>query len=259
MNPTELLSQLRSKVSSEIDIESEGLGRYIVYTPFMFDDGDHYVVILRKHGDEWMLSDEGHTLMHLSYSGLDLATGTRARIIEEAITANGVELLGGELSLRVPHDDFGNALFSFVQALIRTSTVAQVTRERVASAFFDDFKELMSEIVPSERLDFDWHDRRHDPDGNYMIDCKINGAAPPWFVFAINSTDRCRNASITCLMYERWGFSFGSLVIFENQQEVNRKALAQMSDIVGKQFSSLGDRERITQYFRQNVLSKANP
>lgn len=254
MNETALLDVFRSKVSREVDLESEGLQRYIIYTPFMFDDGDHYVVILRNENGQWMLSDEGHTLMHLSYSGVDLSTPTRARIIEESLANHGVERVHGELRLVVPGEDFGNALFSFVQALTRMATVAQMTQARVASAFMEDFTSLLDQIVPAPCMELDWHDLARDPDRNYVVDCKVNSQAVPWFVFAVNSNDRCRNATITCLMYERWGYQFRRLVLFEDQQEINRKALAQLTDVVDKQFSSLGDRNRIETYFSTEVL-----
>ncbi len=258
MNDSALLETLRSKVSGEIDLESEGLDRYIVYTPFMFDDGDHYVVILRREAGNWVLSDEGHTFMHLSYSGVDLSAPTRTKIIEEALTASGVTSNNGELRLVVPSEDFGNALFSFVQALARTSTVAQMTREKVASAFAEDFRELLTSIVPSGRLHWDWRNEQQDPDGHYPVDCKINSLAVPWFVFGVRNDDKCRNTTITCLMHERWGERFNSLVVFEDQQDIQRIALAQLSDIVGKQFSSLGDRPRISAYIKKEILGEVN-
>jgi len=252
---TALLSALRTKISAEVDIEAEGLHRYIVYTPFMFDDGDHYVVILRKEAGSWVLSDEGHTFMHLSYAGIDLTAQTRSRIIEESLASHGVQNVGGELRLAVPDEDFGNALFSFMQALARTTTVAQITRERVASAFMEDFSELISVVIPPARRTFEWHDHKKDPDGHYVVDCRINGQPVPWFVFAVNSTDKCRNTAITCLTYEKWDYKFRRLVIFEDQQDINRKALAQLSDVVDKQFSSLGDKERIESYLKTELLN----
>ena len=48
MNNSVLLAEFRQKVCDEIEIETEGVDRHIIYTPFMFDDGDHFVVLLRK-------------------------------------------------------------------------------------------------------------------------------------------------------------------------------------------------------------------
>ncbi len=37
----------------------------------------------------------------------------------------------------------------------------------------------MSETVPENRRKFDWFDIEHDPTGNYIVDCRINGMAKP--------------------------------------------------------------------------------
>ena len=79
----EISRAFRRKVSAEVRIERDGLDRYVVYTPFSFDDGDHYVVVLKKESGKWTLTDEGHTFMHLSYAEVDLSSGARAKFIDE--------------------------------------------------------------------------------------------------------------------------------------------------------------------------------
>jgi len=75
MNTTNIEQDFQKKVCDEVRLLPEGLMRYIVEHPFAFDDGDHYIVILKNVAGEWELSDEGHTIMHLSYEGLDLNKG----------------------------------------------------------------------------------------------------------------------------------------------------------------------------------------
>jgi len=55
----------REKVCAQIRLMLEGVQRFRVFTPFLFDDGDHLVIVLRREHDRWLLSDEGHTYMHL--------------------------------------------------------------------------------------------------------------------------------------------------------------------------------------------------
>ena len=66
---------------------AEGVERFRVFTPFMFEDGDHLSVILKRDNGRWILSDEGHTYMHLTYDidEKDLQRGTRQKIITNVI------------------------------------------------------------------------------------------------------------------------------------------------------------------------------
>ena len=108
----------REKVSSQLRLVSEGTGRYRILTPFVFDDGDHLAIVLKKEGDSWILSDEGHTYMHLTYDldEKDLQHGTRQKIISNALSAFRVEDREGELLTKID-DGIRDALHNFVQAL----------------------------------------------------------------------------------------------------------------------------------------------
>ena len=254
MTTAEIIESFRRKVSAEIDLEPEGVDRYVIHTPFMFDDGDHYVVVLHQEVGQWVLTDEAHTFMHLSYAEVDLAQGMRARVIDQALTAYRVENRDGELRLPVPEDAFGDALFSMVQAIGRIAATALWTRQRVRDTFDEDFHALVTTALPPERIAFNYTDPEIDPDGIYPVDCRVNGMPRPCFVFKVANDDQCRNATITCFHYERHRRTFSSVVIFRDQTEITRRALAQLSDVVGKQFASLGARDRIESFLRDEVV-----
>lgn len=258
MVTTDIINSFREKVCREVDVESAGTNRFSVHTPFMFDDGDHFVVILRRDDGRWVLTDEGHTLMHLSYADVDASKGSRAKLIDHALTVHGLRNDLGELQLEVPDEAFGDALFTFIQALTRITDVAQWTRERVKSTFWEDFRHVLEESVPDSKRVFRYNDPELDPDGNYSIDCFIEGPKRPCFVYAIANTSRCHEATISILYFERAGRKFDSIGIFEDQASVSRRAVAQLSDVVGKQFASLGARKRIAEYLRDEVLAGGN-
>ena len=175
-----------------------------------------------------MLSDEAHTYMHLTYdiNEKDLHSGTRQKIITNTLSTFQVEDRNGELVLEVPDERYGDALYSFIQALLKISDVSYLSREQVQSTFMDDFQTLLSEVVPEDRRNFDWNDPEHDPNGMYTVDCRINGMPRPLFVHALGSDSRTRDATIALHQFEKWGIPFHSLAIFEDQESINRKVLA---------------------------------
>ena len=252
MDIVSIEKEFKKKVCDKIRITSEGKERFRIFTPFMLEDGDHLSILMKiSPKGKWVISDEGHTYMHLSYDldVKDLEKGTRQKIISSALSTFGIRDEEGELIAEVENESYGDALYSFIQGALRITDINFLTRERVRSTFYEDFKSFIAEKVPGERKVFDYHDSQHDPEAKYVVDCKVNGMKKPLFVFAIPSDDKCRDATINCLQFEKWGIPFRSLAIYEDQEAVNRKVLARFSDVCEKQFSSLYlNKDRIEKY-----------
>ena len=108
----------KEKVSDHIKIMSEGEHRYRVFTPFMFADGDHFSIILKREDGGWVLSDEGHTLMHLCFDRNEIDSATQmGGAITNALTTLGVQEIQGELRTRIFDEHYGDFLNNFIQTI----------------------------------------------------------------------------------------------------------------------------------------------
>ena len=170
------------KVSAKVRLLPDGKERFRVLTPFQFDDGDQLVIILKKAGERWILSDEAYTYMHLTYDidKKDLHSGTRGDIISKALSMFDVQDRNGELILDMPEERYGDALYDFAQALLKITDVTYLSRERVQSTFMEDFRTLLHNKVDETRMTFDWYYLARDDQRKYTVDCRINGCLNPF-------------------------------------------------------------------------------
>ena len=96
-------------------------GCWVVETPFDFRDGDHFVLVLKQDGPDWILTDEGHTLMHLSYSSeLD---EREMEYIRQVCRGRRVELSNGEFCIWFHPSMFGDALVQLLIAIAQAAAV----------------------------------------------------------------------------------------------------------------------------------------
>lgn len=128
MDSQELPHNFRKKVCESVELIPEGPDRYIVKTPFAFEDGDILKVVLAQAGTGWYLTDEGHTFMHLLHDELDIDAQTPRRLLDQVLATHDVENTDGELWAHLKEDQIGDSLFSFLQALIKISDLAHMTR-----------------------------------------------------------------------------------------------------------------------------------
>ena len=117
-------------VSAEVRTVADGPDRFRVFTPFRFDDGDHLVIVLKREGDGWVLSDEAHTWMRLSLDGDERGRheGARGKVVSGVLSRFGVEDRDRELVADVPDYRRGETFYAFAQALIEIHAVITSAR-----------------------------------------------------------------------------------------------------------------------------------
>lgn len=234
-----IADDFKRTVCDTVRVRRKGVDRYIVHVPFTFPDGDHFVIRLRQQEGIWHLTDEGHTLMHLSYR-VKIESPVRAEHVETILTSCGVQNLNGELRIPVRDGAFGDALFSFVQAISQMIETARWTFERARSTFAPEFAAFVQKSVPTERLTAKFTDPNKDPRGLYAIDYRVGNSDKELYVFGLASDDACRDATISIHEHRSWGRRFLTLAVFDNQLDIDPRVLARFTDAQqGRTFSSL--------------------
>jgi hypothetical protein len=259
MNSATIKDDFRKRVCEQIELESQGENRFLVMTPFRFDDGDHYTITLKRENDGWILSDEASTIMHLSY-WMDtdaIGYGNRQEIVANSLSTYSVENRDGELVIPIREGRFGDALFNFVQALTKVSDISFLSREVVRSTFMEDLFAFLKKNVPPERIQFNWKADRDAP-AKYPVDARINHLKRPLFLYGIPSEDKMKDVTISLLTFEKWKVKFQSVAVFEDLQAMPRKPLARFLDVNDKPFSSFDEenKERLSDYLHE-VLQEA--
>ena len=132
--------EFRSGVSECVRLSAEGPNRFRVLTPFMFNDGDHLVIVLKRERGGWVLSDEAHTYMHLAdeLDGGASQSDPCSQVIANALAMFRIEDRGGELVRPITGEGYADALFAFAQGLLTIAAAAYTARERAQIAFAPD-------------------------------------------------------------------------------------------------------------------------
>ena len=250
--------QFQQSVASEVTLAPEGADRFRVFIPFGFDDGDEFAIVLKREGDGWLLSDEAHTYMHLSYDiDLDdLRKGQRAQIISNALNMFGINDRDGELVIPVQDERYGDALFSFVQGLARIANVTHLSQRIVRSTFLEDFRSLMAKITVDVPRHFEWYDEERDQDGKYVVDCRVDTATAPLFIQALANERSTRDATIAFLKFAQWDIPFEPVGVFDDRSAISGPVLARFDDVCPTQFPSVVvHHEALAEYVRRRISS----
>lgn len=117
-----LKALLCERLCQDIGVDTRPDGAMMLRTHFTFPDGDGYPFRLSEAPSGGLrLSDNGHTLMHISYEhDVDsFLTGTRGMLLERIVGESGISHAEGVFSVDTSTEGLPEAIFSFGQALTR--------------------------------------------------------------------------------------------------------------------------------------------
>ena len=167
-------------------------------SPFTFPDEDHYLIYLSETpGGGVKLSDRGHTLMHVSYEhDVDsFYDGARASLREQIVRESGIDEEEGIFSMEAPPDHVAAALFRFGQALTQIHDLTFLSRDRVASTFYDDLRGLLFTMLDEDNVDTNYIPPDVPNATAYPVDYHFPGSdGRPVFLYGVPGRDKARLA-----------------------------------------------------------------
>lgn len=157
---------------------AEEIGRdtYLVHTGYTFQDGDELHIVLRRGEDGWMLTDNGHTTMWLSYEDFAVTESRRA-VLMRTLSYNYARYDEGRIWMPLGEEDAGGVIKSMVQAILGAADLLYLNRQNVRSTFSDDVKAYFREMLGS-RCEFDKKIGSADGNETYAVDIYVEGETP---------------------------------------------------------------------------------
>ena len=243
LDQVKLENMLCERLCAEVRIHRREDDVLMMESPFTFPDGDHFPIYLSETASGGMkLSDRGHTLMHVSYEhDVDLFyDGARASLREQIVRASSIEEDKGVFSIETPPDQVAEALFRFGQALTKIYDLTFLSRERVASTFYEDLRGLVFTILDEEVVDADYILPNIPNANHYPVDYRFEGQdGRSVFLYGIPGRDKARLTTIMLSHFLLHRVSFESVIVFADQQEIPRLDLARLTNVAGTAVASL--------------------
>lgn len=115
-----MTESLRNGVYSMITLEPMDADCYLVHTGFTLPDGNELHLVLKEKHGRWIITDEAHTLMWLSYEDLYISESHR-KMLDLILSSNSVSFDDGRMYIDCTGRDAGQCLVSMVRAVLRTA------------------------------------------------------------------------------------------------------------------------------------------
>ena len=250
-----LRTLLCERLCEDVGVEKRPDGALLLQTRFEFPDGDRFQMHLTEaRAGGFRLSDNGHTLMHISYEhDVDaFLDGTRGMLLERIMGETGLKWDAGSFFVNTSPEKLPEAIFSFGQALTRVYDLTLLSRTNVGSTFYDDLGDLLFSLVDEGKILPDYHPEVPNAEV-YPVDYRIEGKDDvPLFLYGVPNRDKARLTTIMLSHFHRHNLRFESILVFEDQSEIPRRDLARLSDVGGDMISSLASSED----FHRKVLQR---
>ena len=243
---SEIIEQIRRSICHVYSLDDLGHDDYLIHTNKYFDDGDELHIVLKIVSNGYELTDEGHTLMWLSYEDYNF-TPIRESIRNKIIEQNGVELDEGRIFIVADDiESVGDALSSIEQAIIQIADMRRLSRNNVANTFFDDILESYRSSPLAGRCDF----KKKIQFGTDTIEPDVYiDDEHPILVFGVNNSERAKETFINLLFARNSNVKYRTIVVIDEDAEIPKKDHKRLINTADRPIVGLEDMIQVTEDF----------
>ncbi len=202
---------------------------YAVSSAFTDSSGDRITFYIAETDDGFHIEDDGDYLATLVARDIQITTGARAEMLD-AILSEGLAFWDRE-TFEIRTESFAreaipDRAISFLSALIRVRDLALVTRERVKSAFREDFIAAVSrrfgDDIEIEENQAPANDLAEFP-ADLVIKPKQGGR--PGAIYLVNSNDKLNEALLAWKEREEVSSDVAMIAVIEDSdlKQLSRK------------------------------------
>lgn len=216
--PTDMASSLIEALCASFVAHELEPGRFVLQTPFQFEDGDGYPIVVERHEKGWRITDLGGAASHLAVDDVEL-TPARLDILVDIAEGSGFDFEGLVLSRTQP--DFPSAfdIADVLHAIAQLSAIRFLSREQVRRLYRDDVVRFVESSVPPAHRSLRWSPST-DSKGLYAADALLTSSevhSLPTTLFAVGNAEQAERATISILMHKRWELEVEPLVVYDRR------------------------------------------
>ena len=246
----DLIEGLKKALCSNVSLEERGVETYLVHTGFTYPDGDELHIVLRNRDGRWILTDDGHTAMWLSYNDMNL-TDSRMALLQRTLSFNHAEFQDGRIIVDCADRDIGACLTSMIQALSSTADLIYTNRKSVRNMFSDDVRCMMKGFL-GDRCEFDKRIKHGNEE--YSVDIFVE-AEKPLYVFIVPNSDHCKDAIIAILaLKSEANLKFNSLTFIDSTADIGKSNLEMITNRSDKLFFGTPSEETEEYLIKNNFI-----
>jgi hypothetical protein len=224
---------------------------YQLIAPIFHEDGDMLSIFLEYCEGGVKITDHGMSLMRLSYL-FDIDTDNKRRVLNDIVLARKAEIRQGRIESVVQSNDLFPYIMNYAQLIAEVCSMDVMSRETVASMFYDYLREAIENLGISARCISDYQPKGF-PQVNVDYAFFRDEAKQPVYLFGVKDTNKAQQTTISCLQMEIKSAPGRTVAVFDDVDGLTRKARINILNTVGKTFDLDGFREKGRQYIETEL------